>query len=101
MAIAVNVFRTFTQTVGTMSSIFYTAPSGYTGVVLLSQVTNLGSQTHTMTFNYKRTANGSNIETPIVKDLAIPSSNTANFFLENWLLRVEIVYPFLAVMPQI
>ena len=78
MAIAVNVFRTFTQTVGTMSSIFYTAPSGYTGVVLLSQVTNLGSQTHTMTFNYKRTANGSNIETPIVKDLAIPSSDTAN-----------------------
>ena len=51
MAIAVNVFRTFTQTVGTASSVFYTAPSGYTGVVLLSQVTNLGNQTHTMTFN--------------------------------------------------
>ena len=31
-----------------------------------------------MTFNYKRTANGSNIETPIVQDLAIPSSDTAN-----------------------
>ena len=78
MAIAVNVFRTFTQTVGTASSVFYTAPSGYTGVVLLSQVTNLGSQTHTVSFNYTRTANGSNIETPIVKDLAIPASDTAN-----------------------
>ena len=78
MAIAVNVFRTFTQTVGTASSVFYTAPSGYTGVVLLTQVTNTGSQTHTVTFNYKRTANGSNTETPIVKDLAVPPSDTAN-----------------------
>jgi hypothetical protein len=31
-----------------------------------------------MTFNYKRTANGSLIETPIVKDLAVPPSDTAN-----------------------
>lgn len=78
MAIAVNVFRTYTQTVGTASSIFYTAPSGYTGVVLLAQVTNLGSQTHDITFNYKRTSKATQTETPIVKDLAIPSSDTAN-----------------------
>ena len=57
MAIAVNVFRTFTQTVGTASSVFYTAPSGYTGVVLLSQVTNLGSQTHTVAIPASDTAN--------------------------------------------
>ena len=81
MAVAaaqVNVFQTITEIVGTSTVGIYTAPVGYTGVVLLSQVTNLGSQTHTVTFNYKRTANGSNIETPIVQDLAIPSSDTAN-----------------------
>jgi len=37
MAAAVNVFRTFTETVGLTTSVFYTAPSGYSGVVLLAQ----------------------------------------------------------------
>jgi len=74
MAAAVNVFRTFTETVGIATSVFYTAPSGYTGVVLLAQVTNKGSSTHTMSFGYRRSGN----DTEIIKDLAVPTSDTAN-----------------------
>lgn len=74
MAAAVNVFRTFTETVGIATTVFYTAPSGYTGVVLLSQVTNKGSSTHTMSFGYRRSGN----DTEIIKDLAVPESDTAN-----------------------
>jgi len=74
MAAAVNVFRTFTETVGIATSVFYTAPSGYTGVVLLAQVTNKGSSTHTMSFGYRRSGN----DTEIIKDLAVPESDTAN-----------------------
>tara|TARA_R100000030_G_scaffold95792_2_gene83468 strand:+ start:1185 stop:1517 length:333 start_codon:yes stop_codon:yes gene_type:complete len=74
MAAAVNVFRTLTETVGLTTSVFYTAPSGYTGVVLLAQITNKGTSTHTMSFGYRRSGN----DTEIIKDLAIPTSDTAN-----------------------
>ena len=74
MAAAVNVFRTFTETVGLTTSVFYTAPSGYSGVVLLAQVTNTGASTHTISFGYRRSGN----DTPIVKDLAISATDTAN-----------------------
>ena len=76
MAVAVNVFRTFTETVGVTTSTFYTAPNGYSGVVLLAQVTNTGSSTQTITVDYKRGT--TNIETHVVKDLAVPPNDTAN-----------------------
>jgi hypothetical protein len=74
MAAAVNVFRTYTETVGLTTSVFYTAPVGYTGVVLLAQVTNKGTSTHTISFGYRRSGN----DTEIIKDLAVPASDTAN-----------------------
>ena len=74
MAAAVNVFRTFTETVGVTTSVFYTAPVGYTGVVLLAQATNIGSSTQTLSFGHRR----SGTDTEIVKNLAIPASDTAN-----------------------
>ena len=49
-AAAVNVFQTITSTVGTSTVGIYTAPIGYTGVVLLSQVTNIGSGTETISY---------------------------------------------------
>jgi len=73
-AAAVNVFQTITSTVGTSTVGIYTAPIGYTGVVLLSQVTNIGSGTETISFGYRR--NG--VDTEVVKDLAIPANDTAN-----------------------
>jgi len=73
-AAAVNVFQTITSVVGTSTVGIYTAPIGYTGVVLLAQVTNTGSDTQTISFGYRRSSN----DTDIVKNLAIPASDTAN-----------------------
>ena len=77
MAVAaaqVNVFQTITEVVGTSTVGIYTAPVGYTGVVLLSQVTNTGASTQTISFGYRR--NGT--DTEIVKDIAIPANDTVN-----------------------
>ena len=74
MAAAVNVFQTITNVVGTSTVGIYTAPVGYTGVVLLAQVTNIGSSTQTISFGHRR--NGT--DTEIIKDLAIPANDTAN-----------------------
>ena len=73
-AAAVNVFQTITNVVGTSTVGIYTAPVGYTGVVLLAQVTNVGSSTQTISFGYRR--NGT--DTEIVKDIAIPANDTVN-----------------------
>jgi hypothetical protein len=72
--IAINNFRTITQVVPLSSSDIYTAPTGYTSVFLLAQCTNIGNQTHTISFNYKR----GNIETEIVKNFPIPAGDTVN-----------------------
>lgn len=74
-AAAVNVFRTQTIDVGVSTVGIYTAPVGYTGVILLSQVTNTSSETETIEFGYER-ENGS--RTPIVKDIPVPPNDTVN-----------------------
>jgi len=73
-AASVNVFQTITSVVGTSTVGIYTAPVGYTGVVLLSQVTNIGGYTQTISFGYRR----SGVDTEIINDLAIPANDTAN-----------------------
>ena len=45
MALALNVFQTVTFVAPTNPVGIYTAPVGYTGVVLLAQAANVGSVT--------------------------------------------------------
>lgn len=73
-AAAVNVFRTITQVVGLTTVGIYTAPVGYTGVVLLAQVTNTNTSTENISFSYRR----NNVNTEITKNLAIPAGDTVN-----------------------
>lgn len=78
MALALNVFQTVTTVVGVSTVGIYTAPVGYTGVVLLAQCANVGSATRTVTFNHKRTTAGVAVTTEILKDFSIPANDTAN-----------------------
>ncbi len=55
MALALNVFQTVTSVVSTSSTAVYTAPVGYTGVVLLAQCANIDTDTHSISFSHKRT----------------------------------------------
>ena len=78
MALALNVFKTITKIATTSPVGIYTAPIGYTGVVLLSQASNIDSTTHTVSFSHKRTTAGIAVTTEIVKDFPIASNDTAN-----------------------
>lgn len=56
-AVAVNNFRTITHNISTGAPVeIYTAPTGYTSVFLLIQVTNVDTQTHSLSFYHKRDA---------------------------------------------
>ena len=74
MALALNVFKTITQVAPTSPVGIYTASVGYSGVVLLAQAANLGSDTQTVSLSHKRDS----VTTEIVKTLPIESSDTAN-----------------------
>ena len=52
MALALNRFKTYTKTLTTSSQTVYTAPTGYTGIVLYAHVTNYGSATTTVTMSH-------------------------------------------------
>ena len=75
MALALNVFQTIPYVAPTGGAVgIYTAPVGYTGVVLLAQAANVGSVTRTVSLSHKR----GSTTTEIVKELPIEASDTAN-----------------------
>lgn len=78
MALALNVFKTITKVATTSPVGIYTAPVGYSGVMLLAQVTNVDPSPHTISFSHKRSIAGIAVTTEILKDFAIPANDSAN-----------------------
>lgn len=78
MALALNVYKTITSVASTSAVGIYTAPVGYAGVVLLAQVANIGSQTHTVTVSHQRSVAGTAVTTEIVKDYAVPANDSVS-----------------------
>ena len=91
MALALNVFRTVTKVVPTSAVGIYTAPVGYTGVVLLAQAANVGGSTQTISFSHERTTSGIAVTTEIVKSLPIEGSDTANLLPGKLVLETDDV----------
>ena len=74
MALALNVFQTVTAVVSTSPTEVYSAPVGYTGVVLLAQVANIGSSSYDVTLVHRR----SSTDTEMLKNYPISANDTAN-----------------------
>ena len=78
MALALNVFKTVTTIVSTSPVGIYTAPVGYTGVVLLAQVANIGATSQDITFSHQRTSAGIAVTTRLAKNFPISGNDTSN-----------------------
>ena len=78
MALALNSYKTITSIATTSPVGIYTAPVGYTGIVLLAQIANVGSQTYTVTVSHRRSVSGIAVTTEIVKDFPIAENDTAS-----------------------
>jgi len=74
MALPLNVFKTVTYVAPSSPVGIYTAPVGYSGVVLLAQVANVDSVTHSVSCSHKR----STTTTEIVKDFSIQGNDAAS-----------------------
>ena len=89
MALALNVFKTVTSICPTSPVGIFTASTGYTGVVLLAQAANVGSQTRTISLSHERTVSGIAVTTEVVKNLPIPASDTANLLAGKLVLETD------------
>jgi hypothetical protein len=92
MALALNVFKTITKVVPTSPVGIYTAPVGYTGVVLLAQCTNIGTNSQDITFSHQRTSTvGFAVTTRILKNFPIPANEAANLLPGKLVLETNDV----------
>ena len=87
MALALNVFKTVTSIWPTSPVGIFTASTGYTGVVLLAQAANVGSETYQVSLSHERSVSGIAVTTEIIKNLPIESSDTANLLAGKLVLE--------------
>ena len=78
MALSLNVFKTVTKVVSTNPVGIYTAPVGYTGVVLLAQVANIDAVSADISLSHKRTIAGIAVTTEMLKNYPIEANDTVN-----------------------
>ena len=83
MALALNVFQTIKAVVSTSPTVVYTAPVGYTGVVLLAQVANIGATSEDVTLTHRR----SSTDTEMLKEFPISGNDTANLLAGKLVLE--------------
>jgi hypothetical protein len=83
MALALNVFQTVTAVVNTSPTVVYTAPVGYTGVILLAQVANIGTTSADVTLVHRRSAT----DTEMLKEYPISAKDTANLLAGKLVLE--------------
>lgn len=74
MALPLNVFQTVTAVISISPTEVYTAPTGYTGVVLLAQVVNIGATSQDVTMLHRR----SSTDTEMLKQYPISGNDTVN-----------------------
>lgn len=87
MPLALNIFKTITKVASINPVGIYTAPTGYTGVVLLAQAANISSNTHTVSFSHQRTSSGIAVTTEILKEFPISGNDTANLLSGKMVLE--------------
>ena len=68
MALALNRFKIYTKQLTDSSQTIYTAPTGYTAIILYAHVTNYGSAATTITCSHVR----SSTTTEIIKEANVP-----------------------------
>jgi hypothetical protein len=84
-ALPLNVFKTITAVVTTNPETPYTCPLGFRAVFLMGQVTNIGSENHSVTFTHTR----GETDTEIVYNYIIPPNDTLNLLTGKLVLETS------------
>ena len=74
MASVLNVFKTVTAELTTSPATLYTAPAGYTSVILMAQISNVTASSAKVTFSHY----SGTTTTELLKDFGVPSNDAAS-----------------------
>ena len=86
MATPLNVFKTVTYDVTNTNTVVYTAPTGFTGIVLMAQAANVaGTSTESISFSHYDTS--ATVETELLKDFVIPAADAASLLTGKLILE--------------
>jgi len=91
MALALNVYQTVTGISTTGEVGIYTAPVGYSAIVLLAQATNLSGDTQTINFSHERTVAGTAVTTEMLLGFPVPQNDAANLLSGKLVLETQDV----------
>lgn len=85
MATPLNVFKTVTYAITNTNADVYTAPTGFTGIILMAQVANVTGSDATVTFSHYDTS--ATVETELVKDFTVPSNDAVGMLTGKLVLE--------------
>ena len=74
MASTLNVFKTVTASLTTSAATLYTAPSGYTAVILMAQVSNVTNTKAQVTFSHF----AGSTPTELLKGFSVPANDAVS-----------------------
>lgn len=80
---AINIFKNVTGNLTTANTSFYTAPAGYTGIVLMAQVSNLTANTISSSMFVQAGGNVSSLAT----EFQIPGNDSATMLTGKLVLE--------------
>ena len=83
MATELNVFKTITANVTTSLTSVYTPPTGYSTVVLLAQISNISSNTITVSGYHLR----SGATTALIQGASVPVNDAINLLTGRLILQ--------------
>jgi len=69
-----NTYKTVTSTIDAAEKTIYTAPTGFTSIILLAQISNVTSNAGTVTFSHVQ----GSVKTELVKNYSIPGNDAAS-----------------------
>lgn len=87
MAFGLNIFKTVTADLITQGAELYTAPAGYSAIVLSAQISNITGTTQTVTMSV---LNDDSTETELIKDFEIPGNDSASALVGKLVLETGL-----------
>jgi len=78
-----NVFKNVTANLATTNATIYTAPAGYTGIVLMAQVANITTSPANVTFGW----NNMSTNTELLFNFSVPPNDAVNLLTGKLVLQ--------------
>lgn len=76
MALPLNIFKTVPAVITTSPTVIYTAPSGYSAIILMAQISNVTASSAQVTVMHRD--GSATLDTELLKDFSIPGNDAAS-----------------------